>query len=267
VEVIHTNGNGALNLGMGIVGAIGHVDIFPNGGRKQPGCNDLLGTIVGSIIDLITLDFEGAISIWACSHTRGSYFYAESLRVARSCPYIAYQCQDDAQFQAGNCFSSCKEPGRCLPLGYNARNMSSGSGKYYMATGDGKDGSPYCLQSAQLQVQIGSGQLRTTGSFWIQFRSPGAVRSERIMLVDNADIGAGSMLSKWANIPSHILSDPATRSSLVLHYQRGGLLPGNQPRTLQIASINVLAVDSDFGSHTHSYDQITIDFATDTQIS
>lgn len=31
VEVIHTNGNGALNLGMGIVGPIGHVDIFPNG--------------------------------------------------------------------------------------------------------------------------------------------------------------------------------------------------------------------------------------------
>jgi pancreatic triacylglycerol lipase len=30
VEVIHTNGNGATNLGMGIVEPIGHVDIFPN---------------------------------------------------------------------------------------------------------------------------------------------------------------------------------------------------------------------------------------------
>jgi len=153
-----------------------------------------------------------------------------------------------------------------LPLGYNGRNLT-GSGKYYMATGDGKDSTPYCLQSVQLQVQIGSGQLRTTGSLWIQFRSRDAVRSERIVLVDNADIGAGSMLTKWANIPSHILSDPAARSSLILHYQRGGLLPGNQPRTLQIASINVLTVDSDFASHSHAYEPIIIDFATDTQIS
>lgn len=59
VEVIHTNGESGLNFGLGIQGAIGHVDIYPNGGKSQPGCKDLLGNLVTSILSFITLNFEG----------------------------------------------------------------------------------------------------------------------------------------------------------------------------------------------------------------
>jgi len=99
VEVIHTNGNGASNLGLGIVESIGHVDTYVNGGRQQPGCSDILGSLVGSIVDLITLNFEGAISRWACSHARAGDLFAESIKRKNSCPFIAYSCSSYSDFQ------------------------------------------------------------------------------------------------------------------------------------------------------------------------
>ena len=59
VEAIHTNGKGLLQLGLGMTSRVGNVDIYPNGGEAQPGCRDLLGNLVTSILELITLDFQG----------------------------------------------------------------------------------------------------------------------------------------------------------------------------------------------------------------
>lgn len=42
VDVIHTSSE------YGITSGIGHVDFFPNGGKKQPGCNTILaGKVFG----------------------------------------------------------------------------------------------------------------------------------------------------------------------------------------------------------------------------
>jgi len=57
VEVIHTNGESLFGLGMRK--ALGHVDLFVNGGNSQPGCTDALGSFLGSIVDLIFWDFDG----------------------------------------------------------------------------------------------------------------------------------------------------------------------------------------------------------------
>jgi pancreatic triacylglycerol lipase len=266
VEVVHTNGAGAISLGMGILDPIGHVDIYPNGGKKQPGCNDLLGSLIGSIIDLITLDFQGAISIWACSHVRGGHFYAESVRNAASCPFIAYQCADYSTFEKGNCYSSCKEPGKCIPLGYNSVNFT-GSGQYYMHTGTGENGTPYCRQSVQVQVPISTSQAHAVGTFSVQFKAADGTKSEKFILVDNSDMNAGQMMSKWVEVPSHIMHTPNEQVSLILHYQRGGLLPINQPKTLAIDGVNLLVVDTAFQSQTISYGGIILDYGTDTQIS
>lgn len=83
----------------------------------------------------------------------------------------------------GNCYSSCRDPGRCVPLGYNSKNFT-GSGKYYIHTGDGKDGTPYCRQSVQIQVPISSSQARAVGTFWVQFKAADGTRSDRFTLVD-----------------------------------------------------------------------------------
>ncbi len=63
-------------------------------------------------------------------------------------------------------------------------------------------------------------------------------------------MSAGQMLSKWVEVPSFIMHNPTERTSLVLHYQRGGLIPVNQPRTLAIDAVNLLVVDTEFRTQT-----------------
>jgi hypothetical protein len=57
VHVIHTNGESLFGLGM--KKPLGHVDLFVNGGNSQPGCTDALGSLFGSILDIIFFDFDG----------------------------------------------------------------------------------------------------------------------------------------------------------------------------------------------------------------
>lgn len=63
-------------------------------------------------------------------------------------------------------------------------------------------------------------------------------------------MSAGQMLSKWVEVPSSIMHNPSERNPLILHYQRGGLVPINQPRTLAMDAINLLVVDTKFQSQT-----------------
>lgn len=48
MDVIHTDGGALWTDGFGLLGPLGHVDYFPNGGRQQPGCNDPRASVVVS---------------------------------------------------------------------------------------------------------------------------------------------------------------------------------------------------------------------------
>lgn len=56
VDVIHTDGSEDFADGFGLLKPIGHIDFFPNGGREQPGCNDVKNSVV-------------------VSHLRGIYYF------------------------------------------------------------------------------------------------------------------------------------------------------------------------------------------------
>jgi pancreatic triacylglycerol lipase len=268
VEVIHSNAAAVNNLGLGIPGAIGHVDLYPNGGSKQPGCRDTLGNLIISIIDLVLLNFEGAISTWACSHVRAAHFYAESISDTDSCPFVSFPCQSFSEFEKGNCYQLCTEPGKCAPLGYNAKKHDvRASGTFYLRTTDGANNRTYCKQVVQLQVPVSLIQEQTTGSLTITFRAEDGSLSDTFVLADNVKISPGQILQQWVEIPNYILRDPGHKPSIMLRYTRGGLLPGNQAKTLSLDSINLVIIRPDLASDTSNYRGVTLNYGTDTVIS
>ena len=46
MDVLHTNTRGSPDRSIGIQRSVGHIDIFPNGGTFQPGC-DIQNTLMG----------------------------------------------------------------------------------------------------------------------------------------------------------------------------------------------------------------------------
>lgn len=46
VDVLHTNTRGSPGRSIGIQKSVGHIDIYPNGGTFQPGC-DIQNTLLG----------------------------------------------------------------------------------------------------------------------------------------------------------------------------------------------------------------------------
>ena len=46
VDVVHTDGSEVFTDGFGLLKPMGHIDFFPNGGRQQPGCNDIKNSVV-----------------------------------------------------------------------------------------------------------------------------------------------------------------------------------------------------------------------------
>jgi len=108
VDVIHTD---AGKLGTTTKG--GHIDFFPNGGSRQPGCVFNLFKPVGSI---------------SCNHMRAPAYYTASVK--RLCSWTAYPCSSYRNFQRGKCLR-CN--GSCPSMGYDA-DRTKRSGTFYLTT-------------------------------------------------------------------------------------------------------------------------------------
>lgn len=265
VEGIHTNANAAISLGLGMTTPIGDIDIYPNGGETQPGCKDLLGNLVTSIIDLIILDFDGAISTYACSHARATEYWAESLKT--QCPYIAYKCDDYKQFQKGTCYQPCQESeSGCIVVGYeNERFISTATkGKYFLHT---DSASSYCLQSAHLDSHVNAAQTKIDhGRITIEIRRPDGVKSEKYILAEGA-IQPDTALGAYVEVPSAFLPSLEDKLQLVFHYTRTGVTPGLDPKILILDNLTINFLDQSFGITTKTFSGVTLEAGTDLIIS
>ncbi|XP_062571557.1 inactive pancreatic lipase-related protein 1-like [Saccostrea cucullata] len=124
VDVIHTDGASLLEMAFGIRTPNGHVDFYPNGGTRQPGCKRSLWSNIQNF-------FQGKMgkisSSIACSHMRAIDFFTESIN--SSCEFKAYLCTSYLEFYSGKC-KSCANG--CNRMGFHAdKNVH---GKFYLQT-------------------------------------------------------------------------------------------------------------------------------------
>jgi len=109
VDIIHTASGTIFEGELGFLEPRGHADFYPNKGRNQPGCVEIVGE---------------------CSHSRCYQYYAESVQ---SNAFTACKCNDDAwdpdtndKFTSCDCAKGTAKMGEWTP--------SSVSGVYYLTT-------------------------------------------------------------------------------------------------------------------------------------
>uniref|UniRef100_A0A2D4HSF7 Lipoprotein lipase n=1 Tax=Micrurus lemniscatus lemniscatus TaxID=129467 RepID=A0A2D4HSF7_MICLE len=120
VDVLHTYIRGSPDRSIGIQQPVGHIDIYPNGGSFQPGCN-----------------------------------LAQALRMIaekgfQEKPIIAYRCNSKETFERGLCLSCRKN--RCNNLGYEVKRVGSKkSSKMYLNT---RGHTPYKVFHYQVKIHF-----------------------------------------------------------------------------------------------------------------
>uniref|UniRef100_A0A8C5T263 Triacylglycerol lipase n=1 Tax=Malurus cyaneus samueli TaxID=2593467 RepID=A0A8C5T263_9PASS len=108
VDIIHTHA-GHLFFDFGILQPCGHLDFYPNGGKKMPGCNQLRVNA-----------FKSISRSFGCGHKRSLRYYAESIITPNG--FVGYQCDTYRGFVLGDCFPCPKEG--CPLMGHYADRFS-----------------------------------------------------------------------------------------------------------------------------------------------
>ncbi|OCT71303.1 pancreatic lipase-related protein 2 isoform X2 [Xenopus laevis] len=116
VDVIHTD-TGPL-IGLGIMMPIGHLDFYPNGGKRMIGCPNKL-VLIESVL---------------CHHLRAVDYYLESIKSPEG--FLGYPCDSYNSFSYGSCFP-CPKSG-CSLMGHFSQlppTLSATPQIFYLNTG------------------------------------------------------------------------------------------------------------------------------------
>ncbi|KFO24156.1 Lipase member I, partial [Fukomys damarensis] len=99
VDVIHSDTDG-----LGLQEPLGHIDFYPNGGNKQPGCP--------------TSIFSGLEYI-KCDHQRAVHLFMASLKT--NCSFVSFPCRSYKDFKSSLCVDcGSHQKNSCPRLGYYA---------------------------------------------------------------------------------------------------------------------------------------------------
>uniref|UniRef100_A0A3B4AR93 triacylglycerol lipase n=1 Tax=Periophthalmus magnuspinnatus TaxID=409849 RepID=A0A3B4AR93_9GOBI len=113
VDVLHTFTRGSLGLSIGIQQPVGHVDIYPNGGSFQPGCN-----LRGALEKIANFGLFAISDAVKCEHERSIHLFIDSLLNEKEAAR-AYRCSSNEVFNRGMCLNCRKS--RCNAVGYDTR--------------------------------------------------------------------------------------------------------------------------------------------------
>ncbi|CAK6441555.1 unnamed protein product [Pipistrellus nathusii] len=99
VDVIHSDTDG-----LGIKEPLGHIDFYPNGGKKQPGCPKSI--------------FAG-MKFFKCDHQRAVHLFMAALET--NCNFISFPCHSYKDYKTGSCVDCDNfKKNSCPRLGYQA---------------------------------------------------------------------------------------------------------------------------------------------------
>lgn len=118
VDVLHTNTRGSPDRSIGIQRPVGHIDIYPNGGTFQPGC-DIQNTLMGIALEGIK-GLQNMDQLVKCSHERSIHLFIDSLLNIEQ-QSVAFRCNSKDTFNKGMCLSCRKN--RCNNIGYNVKKV------------------------------------------------------------------------------------------------------------------------------------------------
>ncbi|KAF8786061.1 Inactive pancreatic lipase-related protein 1 like protein [Argiope bruennichi] len=140
VDVIHTDGAENVLGGLGISDPIGHIDFYPNGGRRQLGCvySSTGDTAVGAAINFTTKWIQNG-----CDHGRANLYFLESIG-RTACRFLSVQCSSYGDYERGLC---PPENSTVVDMGFHLKRPPGGSPplKFYLRT---KSEEPHCLEDS-----------------------------------------------------------------------------------------------------------------------
>lgn len=152
VEAIHTDARSFVtSLGLGFKEPVGHLDFYPNGGEKMPGCG-----LSDRWIELKEDGLKGAAKFGACNHMK-AVLYAHGLVRPKKCVPVAFRCSSYEVFQRGACYDCGADGSRCAPATYDSMdyfkrfaNASSPALMYFNTAAS----EPYCLYHYAIQIKM-----------------------------------------------------------------------------------------------------------------
>ncbi|KAM6938227.1 lipoprotein lipase [Lycodopsis pacificus] len=151
VDVLHTFTRGSLGLSIGIQQPVGHIDIYPNGGSFQPGCN-----LRGALEKIANFGLFAITDAVKCEHERSVHLFIDSLLNKREAAK-AYRCGSNGMFDRGMCLSCRKS--RCNAVGYDISKVRKArNAQMYTRT---RASMPFRVYHYQLKIHFSSKVTRS----------------------------------------------------------------------------------------------------------
>ncbi|XP_054019552.1 pancreatic lipase-related protein 2 [Dryobates pubescens] len=152
VDIIHTHaGHLFFDFAPGILQTCGHLDFYPNGGKKMPGCRQLRVPPANRSINDLMREYRSI----GCGHKRSLRYYAESILNPNG--FVGYRCETYQAFVLGDCFPCPKEG--CPLMGHYADQFSHKTEKeqqkVYLNTGPSP---PYARWRKEIHVRVSAAE-------------------------------------------------------------------------------------------------------------